>query len=178
MSERRQTGEALQAAAPLDPGPPNLPLGSPPLPAAAGGAGRRAPSRAGRAPRAPPFACLARREPLPALAADLSRGAGAAPAGLDYREAPAGRREGCGGARWTQSPGGLREAGAQAAATHCSVAAVEKKGDKRWDERQGRGTDPAGGAWNAGFRSLHSVLWGRKSVEVFNSGRGLNEGRF
>lgn len=93
-------GEALQAAAPLDRGAPNLPLGSPPLPAAAGGAGR--------APRAPPFACLARREPLPALAADLSRGAGAAPAGLDYREAPARRREGCGGARWTRSPGGLQ----------------------------------------------------------------------
>lgn len=52
---------------------------------------------------------------------------------------------------------------------HCSVAAVQKKRDKRWDEAREGGRP--GGAWNAGFRSWHSMLRGRESIEVFNSGR-------
>lgn len=126
-SERSRMGEALQARAPLDRGPRILPRApclsqQQPGPRTAGPWSRS--HRVGPSASSP-----ARLQPLPALAADLSGGAGAAPAGLDNQEAPACRRAGCGGARWAQAPRRPGEAGAQAA-IHSLLSGCRGEGDR------------------------------------------------
>lgn len=169
--ERKETaGGALRAAAPLDQGPRLLSPG-PRLPAQPPGREAADPPP-GSPPRPRPGSASARPPARPAGAASgagrgSERGAEAAGLGLDDREAPAGRWEGCGG----QAPGRPRGDWCPG----CShsllvVTAVDKTGGQSHGMRAGVGDRP-GGAWNAGFRSLHSVIRGRRSMEVFNSGR-------
>lgn len=121
-------GEYPQASAPLDSGPWLLPRGP-----------RLSAQPPGTQPSwAPSPALPAPREPLPALAADLSGGAEADRAGLDNREAPTRRGEGCGGARWVPAP--RRDQCPGCSRSLRGGACREERGWNRW-MRQGWGSD-------------------------------------
>lgn len=123
-------------------------------------------SRPGHTPGAPPPALL----PAGATSGSGRRSERPGGGGPGRSRRPRGASRPPGGLRG-QARDGRGETGGQAAAAHRrAVAALEEKGRNRG--MRGRGGDRPGGAWlNTRFRSLHSVLRGRKSTEVFNSGR-------